>query len=336
MRSGFNKSNNPMFGSKKTSPTHSSSQGAVSKQDLVALYRQALQAGASLEKFDQRVERLVARQRSSTVVEADIDHTRRQRWRAQLPAVVRAVALVIPVTLLGVGLYMLGTALLPIASHLIVTSPALAEQPIQAPIPNDQVIEVMPQVIAQANVTDTTRPVIEPTILDIELDYTNLSNWFEEPLPELSDPNQPTPESQLVYTIDIPKVDVEQAEVRIGGTDLNQSLIHYPGTANPGELGAPVIFGHSVLRQFYNPSLKNKNRYNSIFSYIMTLDPGDDIFVTYDGVRYRYQVTDKTEVKPEDVYILAQERTAKDIKLVTCTPEGTYLRRGVVTARLVE
>jgi sortase (surface protein transpeptidase) len=46
-------------------------------------------------------------------------------------------------------------------------------------------------------------------------------------------------------------------------------------------------------------------------------------------------VQEKTEDKPTDVYILNQQYDAARLKLVTCTPEGTYLRRGVVTAQLV-
>jgi LPXTG-site transpeptidase (sortase) family protein len=68
----------------------------------------------------------------------------------------------------------------------------------------------------------------------------------------------------------------------------------------------------------------------------MTLKKGDEIKILDDGITYTYQVMEKTEVKPEDTYILAQRRDAKLLKLVTCTPEGTYLRRGVVTAQLID
>jgi len=103
----------------------------------------------------------------------------------------------------------------------------------------------------------------------------------------------------------------------------------------PGQPGAPVVFGHSLLRQFYNPKESNPRRYNSIFSTIMTLDKGDKIYLYYGDVRYTYVVEDKTEVKPTDTYILSQDYGVRQLKLVTCVPEGTYLRRGVVTAQLI-
>ncbi len=97
-----------------------------------------------------------------------------------------------------------------------------------------------------------------------------------------------------------------------------------------------MIFGHSVLRQFYNPKVTNPRRYISIFSYIMTLKKGDEIIVKDDAISYTYVVTAKTEVKPDDRYILEQQRNIRELKLITCVPEGTFLRRGVITAQLKE
>jgi LPXTG-site transpeptidase (sortase) family protein len=67
----------------------------------------------------------------------------------------------------------------------------------------------------------------------------------------------------------------------------------------------------------------------------MTLEKGDRIYLYYGDARYTYMVEAKTEVKPTDTYILSQDYSSRQLKLVTCTPEGTYLRRGVVTAQLI-
>jgi len=175
----------------------------------------------------------------------------------------------------------------------------------------------------------------EPEIVDVELDYTNLQNWFTGvDIPTLA--TGKNSDGQVEYTIDIPKLKIFGAKVVAGGTDLSKGIIAYEGTALPGEFGAPVLFGHSTNRAFYNPSEKNSRRYMSIFSYIMTLDKNDEIIISMnDGIKYTYVVQEKTEVKPTDVYILTQKYDSKSLKLVTCTPEGTYLRRGVVTAQLV-
>jgi sortase A len=68
----------------------------------------------------------------------------------------------------------------------------------------------------------------------------------------------------------------------------------------------------------------------------MTLDEGDEILVDYDGIQYVYKVREKVEVQPEDVFILQQKLNNRELKLITCVPEGTYLRRGVVIAELVD
>jgi len=169
-------------------------------------------------------------------------------------------------------------------------------------------------------------------ILDQDLDFTDLTNWFSDDLENV----ELSTSEFIEYTLDIPRLGISNAKVRVGGSDLNQSLIHYPGTGMPGQLGAPVIFGHSVLRQFYNPSENNPRRYNSIFSKIMTLEKGDKIYLTYDNVKYTYVVQGKTEVKADDTFILAQRVDVRQLKLVTCVPEGTTLRRGVITAQLVK
>ena len=229
-------------------------------------------------------------------------------------------------------------------AYYVQTNPMLdTTSSLLAPIPREEVMDLTPLVTTTtgdvAGTSDSSEDEYTgPVIISEELDYTNLSNWFTATsLPELASAAQAQrPDLPKEYTLDIPALGVTNAKVAIGGTDLDKSLIAYQGTALPGSPGAPVIFGHSVLRQFYNPSEKNPRRYNSIFSTIMTLKNGDEIFVTYDGVKYRYIVQEKTEVQPEDVYILTQQYDARQLKLVTCTPEGTYLRRGVVTAQLVQ
>ncbi len=132
------------------------------------------------------------------------------------------------------------------------------------------------------------------------------------------------------YGLTIPSLNIFNAVVRVGGEDLSRHLIHYGGTAYPGDFGNAVIFGHSVLPQFFNPE-----DYMTIFSLLPTLTYGDEILIDFDGVRYRYQVGEMVEVLPEDLSILEQRFDDSYISLVTCVPPGTYLRRLVVRARLV-
>jgi sortase A len=299
--------------------------------ELIEVYRKALRSGLSLAEVEEDVMRHLKKLTVSTTTEAHAEASQEKKLQKSVPAAVRWGAFVLPLIFIAVGLFLVGNAVFPIASYYWENNSVVQAARLTSPIPEDEVIDVNPVVIAHTAVAEDVTPK-EPKILDTQLDFTNLSNWFSaEVVAKLKDEQSADNE----YIIDIPAVNIEQARVAIGGVDLNESLIAYPGTALPGELGSPVIFGHSVLRQFYYPSAKNPRRYTSIFSYIMTLKKGDPIYVTHNGVKYTYLVTDKTEVKPEDVYILSQRYDSRQIKLVTCVPEGTYLRRGVVTAQLV-
>jgi sortase A len=228
--------------------------------------------------------------------------------------------------LITLGSIMVANVVWPIAQHQFVNSPQLQRAEMVAPIPKERLhAATAPPQLTQQQLESTTMP----QVAGADIDYTKVSNWFPEATQ--SDPDKPG-----TYILSIPSLNIKNATVNIGGDDLNQSLIHYAGTALPGQLGSPVIFGHSILRQFYNPTEKNKNRYQSIFSTIMTMKTGDQIFVDYDGIKYTYEVKDKVEVKPEDLFILEQKYNNRELKLITCVPEGTYLRRGVIVAQLVD
>lgn len=169
-----------------------------------------------------------------------------------------------------------------------------------------------------------TSPIALGEILT-EIDYGNPRNWFSV-TPQLP----PRPSKITHYSLSIPKLGIEKATVQIGGEDLMASLIHYPGTALPGQFGNAVIFGHSVLPQFFNP----KN-YKTIFSTLPTLKEKDEVLVNFDGVFYRYRIIKLTETTPEDVTVLEQRHDSSYLSLITCVPPGTYLKRLVVRAKLV-
>lgn len=203
--------------------------------------------------------------------------------------------------LTGVGLFLLVFAALPIFFYQFFVTPKFTKM--VKPIPDEAVLG-------------------EKTTGGI--DFTKVSNWFVN-APKLP----PLPSKITHYSLSIPKLKIVNATVKIGGDDLKESLLQYEGTAFPGQFGNSVIFGHSVLPQFFNP----KN-YLTIFSTLPTLKTGDAILLDFDGVGYRYVVEQMIEVKPDDISILEQKYDDAYITLITCVPPGTYLRRLAVRARL--
>ncbi len=160
-------------------------------------------------------------------------------------------------------------------------------------------------------------------------DFTKASSWF---------PSAKEQEDALAstvvkyYNLTIPKLGIKDAVVSLGGEDLSDSLIQYPGTALPGKTGNAVVFGHSVLPSFYDPKL-----YLTIFSTLPTLKKQDPITIDYDGISYEYRVQELFEVSPEDLDVLSQETGESYISLVTCVPPGDPRspRRLIVRAKLV-
>ncbi len=308
----------------------------VNKQELLGVYRQALLKNVPLSDLDAKVADFTKRTKANQNFEKQLDDKIESRFWQSIPQFMKMTAAAIPLVLIGVGIVLAGSAAWPIISQVLPQANADSDD-LLSPLSNTQLANANNLVYAKSNIIDENQnqtPVVldEPIILDYKLDYTDLSNWFNGQESEVTDLEYQVEE----YRFDIPSLEISNAKVRVGGTDLNKSLIQYPGTALPGEPGAPVIFGHSVLRQFYSPSEKNPRRYSSIFSKIMTLKNGDKIYLTHNNVKYTYQVQSNTEVQPTDTFILAQRYDARQLKLVTCVPEGTVLRRGVVIAQLIK
>lgn len=187
---------------------------------------------------------------------------------------------------------------------------------------------VNPTYIIEAK--DLTFPLVEkseevkPAVGNVN--YLKVKNWFPSaPIARV------TPSKITHYTLSIPKLKIEKAVVEIGGEDLKKSLVHYSGTALPGEYGNTVIFGHSVLPVFYNPK-----DYNTIFSKIPTLQKGDEIFIDFDGIHFKYDIEDYLEIEPEEVEVLEQRFDQQSLSLITCVPPGTYRKRGIVKASLAK
>ncbi|CAN5315853.1 hypothetical protein BH10PAT1_BH10PAT1_1470 [soil metagenome] len=168
--------------------------------------------------------------------------------------------------------------------------------------------------------------VLGATINNTTSDYTDAATWFPDAKTNSNFTNSPV----SFYKLSVPRLGIKDAVVSIGGEDLSKSLIQYPGTALPGQIGNAVIFGHSVLPAFYNPT-----NYLTIFSTVPTLVKGDTMTVNYDGITYKYQVEEKYEVQPTDISILNQDDSDSFLTLVTCVPPGLTTRRGIIKARIV-
>ncbi len=107
---------------------------------------------------------------------------------------------------------------------------------------------------------------------------------------------------------------------------LQNGVVHYPGTAKPGQFGNVFITGHSS----YYPW--DPGQFKDVFALLGKLEKGDQFIVYYDQKRFAYKVYDKVEVQPDNVSVLEQPNDKKLATLMTCTPVGTALRRLIIKA----
>ncbi len=107
---------------------------------------------------------------------------------------------------------------------------------------------------------------------------------------------------------------------------LRFGVVHYPGTAYPGEKGNVVVTGHSS----YFPW--DPGRFKDVFALLHQVNVGDQVVVYHNQKKYVYQVYSKKVVKPSEIEVLTQSGETR-LTLITCTPVGTDLNRLIVLAR---
>lgn len=111
---------------------------------------------------------------------------------------------------------------------------------------------------------------------------------------------------------------------------LEGGVVHYPGTAKPGQAGNFFVTGHSS----YYPWAPGN--YKTVFARLHLLSEGDEYWVYYGGDKHRYIVRSAYEVKPSNVDVLDQPADRRISTLMTCTPVGTTLRRLIISAEEVD
>ena len=301
---------------------------------LMEVYRLAVSSGYPVNQLDKKI--FSKLKDLSTLREM----TKQEERKRALKSITfrKVTTFFAPTLLIVVGVFLLSSALLPLLGYYLFELPNTYAASLTAPIPEAEIIINNPLSYIGSKLDldeDNKTLAVNPEIITEQLDYIKLSNWFDDSEFVNEAKEISLNESGEEYHLDIPKLNISNASVISGSDDLSEGLIQYSASALPGKKGSTVIFGHSMLRRYYRPEESNPNRYKSIFSKIMTLEDGDEIFVTQGEIKYTYIVIDRTEVKPTDIFILDQDKSERRLKLVTCVPEGTYLRRGVVTAQLV-
>jgi len=131
----------------------------------------------------------------------------------------------------------------------------------------------------------------------------------------------PVPEGEAVALVKIPKIGVEKAVVEgVGLPELKKGPGHYPTTPMPGQPGNAAIAGH-------------RTTYGAPFFRLDEMEPGDPILVTTRQGVFRYEVTERKVVQPEQTEVL-DATDSNRLTLTTCEPRFSAARRLIVVAAL--
>jgi len=126
----------------------------------------------------------------------------------------------------------------------------------------------------------------------------------------------------MLTRVVIPKISLDAILVEgASRRDLSDGPGHMKKTAQPGQTGNAVITAHR----------------DTFFRHIYELGKGDDILVRRAGQVYKYEVSGKKIVLPEDVSVLKPTPDAT-LTLITCYPTyyiGPAPKRLVVFSRLI-
>ena len=103
----------------------------------------------------------------------------------------------------------------------------------------------------------------------------------------------------------IPKIGVTAPLVFVNTTNeaevllaLRSGVVHYYGTALPGENGNTAFFGHSS-NDWWEPG-----NYKFVFVLLEKLTVGDTYEIHYNSRKYVYRVTQTKVVEPNDLSVL--------------------------------
>jgi sortase A len=131
----------------------------------------------------------------------------------------------------------------------------------------------------------------------------------------------PTRGPEHAIRIQISSIGVEAPVVE--GDDweaLKQGAGHHIGSANPGESSNCIISAHNDI-------------FGEIFRDLSDVDLGDEVFVYTASQVYRYVITQKRIIEPDDVSVM-YPTSSPVLTLISCYPYGIDSHRIVVIAEL--
>lgn len=132
-------------------------------------------------------------------------------------------------------------------------------------------------------------------------------------------------ETKVIGIMKIDKIGLEAPIINgIGKKELSVGVGFIPGTACIGSSGNTAIAGH------------RSHTFGKFFNRLDALAIGDEIKIKTKEKTYKYLISGKLIVKPEDTWVLKQNKKEKKLTLITCHPIYVASHRLIVQAKMVE
>ena len=114
-----------------------------------------------------------------------------------------------------------------------------------------------------------------------------------------------TKNENIIGILKISSINLE-APIMLGEENLNYVVAKYRNSPNFGESGNVILAGHN-------------NMNGSIFRSLHKLKIGTIVEIQSDNKIYKYKITTREIVEPNDPSLLTQDLSKKEITLITCT-----------------
>ena len=132
-------------------------------------------------------------------------------------------------------------------------------------------------------------------------------------------------EGEMQGTLKIDKIDLKLPILtRATHENLLTSLASIDDTGNPGQVGNYAVAGHRNLT------------YGRNFNRLEEVEVGDEIDFSDGENQYKYKVSEKLYVLPDEISVLDGNDKDKEISLVTCHPMGNPTHRLIIKGKVEE
>lgn len=117
--------------------------------------------------------------------------------------------------------------------------------------------------------------------------------------------NSATKKQEVIGILKISSINLK-APIENGEENLNYVVAKYKNSPNFGENGNTILAAHNNMK-------------GSIFRNLYKVKIGDTVEVKKDNELFRYKITQREIVEPNNPSLLTQDLSKKEVTLITCT-----------------